>query len=397
MKVAIIIDNSDSKDGGGYVFQDSLVRKFIEHSTDSKHNYIIFCHKKILNKYQDLLDKYNLNYEIYNSDGLIKNINIKILKYFPYLNNFIKLKGNLHSKMLKLKIEFVWKISPGGESFDIPYIAMVWDLMHLTHPWFPEVSSNRIWNKRELEITEFLKRSSKIITGTLAGKKEIQNFYQIPSERIEVVAHPTPDFSLPAMKHDIDIHDKYKIKGKILFYPAQFWPHKNHLILLKVLQSLIKKGNNEFCLVFSGSDHSNKKYVETLVKNYNLSEKVFFLGFIPVEDMIVIYKNAFALIYPSYCGPENLPPLEAFHLGCPVIASKIDGSIEQLGNAALLAEPNDTEHFVKHIEDLLYDRDLRLSLIERGYVRAKKNKTEDFIKKILLIMDRFESIRKSWR
>jgi glycosyltransferase involved in cell wall biosynthesis len=76
-------------------------------------------------------------------------------------------------------------------------------------------------------------------------KTIIQNFYQIPSERIEVVAHPTPDFSLPAMKHDIDIHDKYKIKGKILFYPAQFWPHKNHLILLKVLQSLIKKGNNE--------------------------------------------------------------------------------------------------------------------------------------------------------
>jgi glycosyltransferase involved in cell wall biosynthesis len=42
------------------------------------------------------------------------------------------------------------------------------------------------------------------------------------------------------------------------------------------------------------------------------------------------------LRYPSFFGAENLPPLEAFALGCPVIAADMPGAREQLGDAAIL-------------------------------------------------------------
>ncbi|MFM6269445.1 MAG: glycosyltransferase, partial [Dolichospermum sp.] len=55
--------------------------------------------------------------------------------------------------------------------------------------------------------------------------------------------------------------------------------------------------------------------------------------------MTSLYINAFSLAFMSFFGPDNLPPLEAMALGCPVIASKVSGSEEQLGNNALLVNP----------------------------------------------------------
>ena len=57
-------------------------------------------------------------------------------------------------------------------------------------------------------------------------------------------------------------------------------------------------------------------------------------------ELIALYRHALALTFVSYFGPDNLPPLEAFALGCPVITSAIEGVDEQLGNAALYVNPD---------------------------------------------------------
>lgn len=393
MRVAVIIDNSSPEAGGGFTFQDVVFKKFIELSNNSKHNFFCLCEKNIFHKYKDDILKNKLPFCLYSSTGLIKNIFLKLLKYFPYLNNFIKLRTDLSSRILKLKIDFVWKICPGGESFDVPYVGTIWDLMHLTHPWFPEVSSNRIWNRRELELPEFCKRAYKIVTGTLVGKKEIQNFYQIPDERIEIIPHPVPELTSQKVMNNSKL---LSIKEKILFYPAQFWPHKNHSVLFKTLNYLIKKNYHNFCLVLTGFDSFNKKHIELLATSYNLNNRVYFLGFASIEEIIWLYKNAFALVYPSYAGPENLPPLEAFYFGCPVIASKISGAEEQLGNAALLCNSDKFEEFAQSILSLDQDHELRSLLISRGLKNIANKSSENFVRKIFSIIDSFESIKENW-
>ena len=80
-----------------------------------------------------------------------------------------------------------------------------------------------------------------------------------------------------------------------------------------------------------------------------MQKQIKILGFVKREELIALYENAMALVYATYFGPENLPPLEAFALGCPVIASSVPGSEEQIGDCALLFDPSDHSKLAEHI------------------------------------------------
>ena len=67
------------------------------------------------------------------------------------------------------------------------------------------------------------------------------------------------------------------------------------------------------------------------------------LGYVPANDMAALYANAEALVMPTFFGPTNIPILEAWGLGCPVITSDIRALREQAGDAALLADPNSAD------------------------------------------------------
>ena len=119
-------------------------------------------------------------------------------------------------------------------------------------------------------------------------------------------------------------------------------------------------------------------------------------GFVTQQDLQSLYQNALALVYPTFCGPENLPPLEAFALGCPVIASRVSGADEQLGDAALLFDPSDHVELAKMIKLLIDKKEVGARLIKRGKVRAGKWTSKDFVSGIFSLLDEFEPIRKSW-
>ena len=84
------------------------------------------------------------------------------------------------------------------------------------------------------------------------------------------------------------------------------------------------------------------------------------------EDLVSLYQQALALVFPTFFGPENLPPLEAFALGCPVIASRIPGSEDQFADAALQVDPTEPEAWVEAIQNIRQDATLRASLIAKG-------------------------------
>jgi len=119
---------------------------------------------------------------------------------------------------------------------------------------------------------------------------------------------------------------------------------------------------------------------------------VYFLGFVPSNDLVSLYRNAFALTYVTFFGPENLPPLEAFALGSPVIASNVPGSKEQLGEAAILVNPKNTREIAFAIKSLYDYSELRRTLIQRGFDRAIKWTGQDFVRGVFSILDDFESI-----
>ena len=126
--------------------------------------------------------------------------------------------------------------------------------------------------------------------------------------------------------------------------------------------------------MFVGADHGNLAHVKATVDRLGLADRVHFLGFVPREDLIDLYRQAFALSYVTFFGPENLPPLEAFALGCPVIASEVSGAREQLEDAVLFVDPTSPEQMAEAVVRLASEEGLRAETDRR---RAERLQTPE--------------------
>jgi len=280
----------------------------------------------------------------------------------------------------------------------IPFIATVWDLEHRKQPYFPEVSvTGWTWAQREQTYRAVLPRASFIVTGTQVGKNEIVHYYGVNPDNVKVVPFPVARKELREASLDVRVlREKYRIKGDFLLYPAQFWPHKNHVNLLRALDVLRQRDGLKLNLVLTGSDKGNQHYVRDKVREWELSDQVFDLGFVSREELNALYRGALALIFPSFFGPDNIPPLEAFALGCPVLASCIAGAEEQLRSAALLFNPTDPADIADKVLAVRSDPALRKQLAEEGAEIAQLRSPERYIAQIDEILNDFAAIRQCW-
>ena len=99
---------------------------------------------------------------------------------------------------------------------------------------------------------------------------------------------------------------------------------------------------------------------------------VIFTGFVPDEELKILYQNALAYIFPSMYEGFGLPPLEAMARGVPVVSSSATSLPEILGEAALYFNPLDVNDMAEKIKKALLDEGLRNNLIEKGFEQIKK-------------------------
>lgn len=416
MRIALFLGGYVQGNSGVYTFEQQLLYALAEFKNSSGHEFFIFGWSQDIPA--EIFSTPNIHFDrnVKNSKTglrfkLAKQVYSKIFKhinrtYIDKIQIFIKnLFFNENIAILKkietYQIEMAWFLALDCPTMEIPYIATVWDVQHRLQPYFPEVSTEGKWINREKYFSETLRRAAFIVTGTKVGKREIEQLFNIPSERIRIIPFPTPKFALAALTPNNSdrgkILTKYNISQDYLFYPAQFWPHKNHIGILLAIKHLKEECNFPFSIVFTGSDKGNSEFIKQKIDELSLSKQVIFTGFIPSEDLVSLYQNAFALIFASFFGPDNLPPLEAFALGCPVIASSVPGAEEQLGNAAILVDPKDPLEIAKAIISLKENPDLRQTLIQRGHARAKQWTGQDYIREICKILDDFVPIRRCWK
>lgn len=404
MKIAIPISDLIDRNGGGYTFESQLLEEIIRASAYSSHEFILFVSNSKTSKYllNTSVQVVSIHRSILKKNYFklaikLRNIVCKLfdLSYNSYSSD--SYKRHINRLLRAHKIDIVLSLTPISFSeVDFPYITLIWDLAHRIHPYFPEVSSNGQWEERENYYAKLIRRAAFIVTGTELGKAEIEKFYQIPSERIKVIPFFTPKIQSKSSLTEQDITQKYNIPKQYLFYPAQFWAHKNHVSILFAMQILKNHYGLNLALVFVGSDKGNAAYIKSMTQKLDLSDCIHFLGFVPPEDMRPLYLQAFALIYMTFFGPDNLPPLEAMSVGCPVIASDVSGASEQLGDAALIVDHRNPQAIASAIKLLFDDSVLRHSLIERGLIRANKWNVEDYVKEIFTLVDDFKSIRYCW-
>jgi len=386
--------------GGAYTYEQTVLRSILSHASQTNHSFVVFTRARF-----DLtrLPKLSESVEIIciPAGSLARRAvraGITLLgSKIPgklgqrWRTNFLDVYARKH------QIEFLIFFGTYHKASDIPYLTVVWDLQHRLQPWFPEVSANGIWDKRENVHTRLLQRSAVLICGTSVLKHDLEQFYCVPSDRIKILPMPTPTFceeSYPDI--DGEFLERCGLSSKkYLLYPAAFNAHKNHVNLLYAFKKLICDHQIEMQLALTGNGR-NLSYAQELVHKLDLSDFVLFLGFRSKEELKILYKNAFALVFVSFFGPDNLPPLEAFAHECPVIVSDVSGHREQLADAALFVDPRSPSDIAAAVKAIHDDENLRERLIERGRARAIQNTGDDFIEGIFKIMDEFEPIRRCW-
>jgi glycosyltransferase involved in cell wall biosynthesis len=95
-------------------------------------------------------------------------------------------------------------------------------------------------------------------------------------------------------------------------------------------------------------------------------------GFVPDEDLPVLYRNASAFVsLPTFEG-FGLPPVEAMASGVPVVVSDTAAIREAVADAGLYVDPGDVQQVSDGLFRLLTEEGLRKAHISRGLDRASQ-------------------------
>ncbi len=330
--------------------------------------------------------------------------------FFTYrLINFFFKKSHFENFLEKRKIDLIYFVS---ESYyinyvhSINYIFTLFDLCHRDNPEFPEVRNKRIFEFRERQFQNNLSRAVAVLVESELGKTNVMHRYRLDDERVHIFPIE-PAFSIKSNTQyandtlkdkSIDIKKKYNLKFNYIFYPAQFWAHKNHIYILKALNMLRKEDSILLGAIFSGSDQGNLNYIKEITSKYKLDDNIRFAGFVSNEEMNSLYSQSLALVMPTYFGPTNIPPLEAFKLEVPVLYSDLPGLRDQVKEGALLLDLDDPKSLVFYLKKLISSDKFRKTLIDKGKLRyndiLSNNNNYDVLKKI--IKD-FRSRRDCWK
>ena len=265
-------------------------------------------------------------------------------------------------------------IFPSQELFlsymiDVPSIGTIHDLMHRYQRQFSEVSKNGRHRYREKHFSFMCEFSKGVLVDSKLGKKQVCESYGVSPDKIFILPF-IPSQQLNQQVRAEDFQRKYRLPRKFIFYPAQFWSHKNHKRLILAVNSL-RMVIPDIQLLLVGSSKNAYKDVVELVHDLDLQDIVHFMGFVPDNDLPEFYRRARAMIMPTFFGPTNIPPLEAFYLGCPAGVSNVYSMPEQVGDAALLFDPSSVEDIAGVIKRLWTDDDLCNVLIKKGKEKSR--------------------------
>ena len=402
MKVAIVID-TNSNSGGGY-YQSLRTLEILKIHGDKNFNFIIIATSK---KIKEDLKKRGFQTLLLNQIRWT-NVYSKIISS-DILNSIIsKLRiKNPFSKFLKKNdIEFIYFLGPSNlinVTDDFNFAANIYDINHRIDNFFPEYKKKNVIDDREKIIINCVKKSFKLIVDTNRSKKEMELFYNCPSDKIEVIPFNTflPNYyeSKKETFKSEDFKKKFNFldKKKTFFYPAQFWAHKNHIYILEAAK-LLKEKNLDFKMIFCGSDKGNYKFIKKKIIELNLENKIQVFDFLTENDIVYLYLNVAAIIVPTYVARSTLLLYEAFYFKKVIFYSKdvLDPELEKM---IIPCDLNNASELSSVLENFILGKNTvenqnRIELAKKFYdnVCTEKNISN----KINKVLNQYKNMSRRW-
>ncbi len=248
----------------------------------------------------------------------------------------------------------------------IPSIVTAHDLKFLLFPHFFTNYMKFLYYR--WIIRRSMRSATQIVAVSEATKRDIIELTNTPSEKITVI-HEASTISPSDMAAKGELPDVLVGLPYILFV-GRNRVSKNIPRIIKAHKAARSRLMSK-CppLVIAGPDFEKVRYK---YRGLTSSGNLILLGSVSKNELVTLYKNAVALVYPSLYEGFGLPILEAMSMGVPVITSNCSSMPEVAGDAAILVDPKSVGQISGPVVKVIQDKDEKDCLRKKGLNRARE-------------------------
>ena len=226
-----------------------------------------------------------------------------------------------------------------------------------------------------------------VVTDSDHTRRDVENIWGIPGERIRVVYAGVEEPRRPAGDERAveKVMEKYQIKKPFFLSVGGFDPRKNTGNALLAFKRFLIESGKEYQFILCGDHRHWSGYLQDEITELGLSSSVVHPGFVPDEDLPALYSGAVALVFLSLYEGFGLPPLESMTYETPVLTSRVSSIPEVVGDAGLYVDPLEPADIAAGMARLAEDEGLREQLKEKGLRRASLFTWEKTAREILVL------------
>lgn len=310
----------------------------------------------------------------------------KLRSISNFINPYQKIVKRSKIKLLHVPIQYspIYKTS-------VPVITTMHDVQEFHFPEF-FTASERL--HRAINSFKSVSESDHIIVSFDHIKSDLMKYYSIPENKVSVCPPPFADDWF-ATKKETDwqtLEKKYSLTKKYLLYPAATWPHKNHIRLLEALKE-VQKRTPDLNLICTGNKTDYYDIIHKKILEFGLENSVKFLGIVPEEDLIGLYKRSELVVIPTLYEAGSGPLYEAMKYKVPVICANTTSLPETVSNAKYIFNPTDVNELSELIIKMINDENEKRENVSNSEKRMKelggRNYLESFGKVYNIISNKY--------
>ena len=260
-----------------------------------------------------------------------------------------------------------------GNTGPVMYNNKVTTLHDITFIRYPRTFSFKFRLLYKLLIPQVIRTSKHLFTVSEFSKKEIAGYYNLPLNKISVIYNAVSDNFHPTRDENL-VSDKY------LLVVSSVKDNKNFLEALDSFL-LLSERVPELKMYVIGETKS-RSFNDMDLSLYKKESRIKFLGRVSDVQLVKLYSNACAFIFPSFYEGFGIPVLEAQACGCPVISSNTSSLPEVLLDSAILCEPTDIQGMAKSMVTLVKEENMRNEYIRKGFINVARFDWESSCKMI---------------
>lgn len=251
----------------------------------------------------------------------------------------------------------------------LPVVSTLYDLQHVSYPEFFSAADRA---QREQTFRVASRRASVLAAISEYSRQAAIAYGGLEPSKVQTVHLRMAQRAIADPQGGEATLKKFGLKPRTyLIYPANFWRHKNHEMLLTAFGMARKSGlPANISLVFTGAPSPRQKLVSKAAKDLGYSSNVFFPGYVSDAELATLISLSRAVVFPSLYEGFGLPVLEAMALGVPVACSNVASLPEIAAGAALLFDPRRPADVANALVAIATNEAERERLIVAGRLRS---------------------------